>query len=117
MINWARAHEAELISFIRELVVCESPSDSPEGLKRFMDLFADALGGDAKCKRVDTHLLCEFKLPGRKKEGQILALGHGDTVWPIGTLQIMPFRHEGGRLWGPGVLDMKAGLAMFVFAM
>lgn len=117
MINWARAHEAELISFIRELVVCESPSDSPEGLKRFMDLFADALGGDAKCKRVDTHLLCEFKLPGRKKQGQILALGHGDTVWPNGTLQIMPFRHEGGRLWGPGVLDMKAGLAMFVFAM
>ncbi|MDP9170542.1 MAG: M20 family metallopeptidase, partial [Acidobacteriota bacterium] len=40
-----------------------------------------------------------------------------DTVWPLGTLQTMPFREAKGRLWGPGVLDMKAGLAFFVFAM
>ena len=55
-------------------------------------------------------------LPGRKKTGQILALGHSDTVWPMGTLRIMPFREADGRLWGPGVLDMKAGIAFFLFA-
>jgi glutamate carboxypeptidase len=38
-------------------------------------------------------------------------------VWPMGTLRSMPFRQEKGRLWGPGVLDMKSGLAFFVFAM
>jgi glutamate carboxypeptidase len=43
-------------------------------------------------------------------------LGHSDTVWPMGTLRSMPFRQEKARLWGPGVLDMKSGLAFFVFA-
>jgi glutamate carboxypeptidase len=57
-----------------------------------------------------------FELPGKKKEGQILALGHSDTVWPLGTLASMPFRRKHGRLWGPGVLDMKAGIAMFLYA-
>jgi glutamate carboxypeptidase len=63
------------------------------------------------------HVRCEFALPGSKKEGRILALGHSDTVWPLGTLRTMPFRQARGRLWGPGVLDMKAGLVFFVFAM
>ena len=62
------------------------------------------------------HLVCEFALPGKRKSGQILALGHSDTVWPMGTLRSMPFRQADGRLWGPGVLDMKAGIAFFIFA-
>ncbi|MCU1326813.1 MAG: peptidase dimerization domain protein [Bryobacterales bacterium] len=117
MRNWAKAQQPQIIALIRDLVNCESPSDSPAGLKRFMELFADSVAGEAKCRRLGTHLLVEFKLPGRKKDGQVLALGHGDTVWPEGTLRTMPFRHEKGRLWGPGTLDMKGGLAKFVFAM
>ena len=46
-----------------------------------------------------------------------MALGHSDTVWPLGTLKKMQVHVAAGRLWGPGVLDMKAGLAFFVFAM
>jgi glutamate carboxypeptidase len=42
----------------------------------------------------------------------VLLLGHLDTVWPLGTLKAMPFRTGEGRLWGPGTLDMKAGVAM-----
>jgi glutamate carboxypeptidase len=62
-------------------------------------------------------MTAEFAPRGLKKNGQILVLGHSDTVWPIGTLATMPFRQERGRLWGPGVLDMKSGLAFFIFAM
>src|ERR1700733_11194205 len=62
-------------------------------------------------------LRLEFELPGERKEGQVLALGHSDTVWPLGTVKNMPVNVADGRLWGPGVLDMKAGLAFFVFAM
>jgi glutamate carboxypeptidase len=86
-------------------------------LARFNELLADSLGDAAVCKKSGTHLLCEFRLPGKTNRSQILALGHGDTVWPLGTLKSMPFRNAEGRLWGPGVLDMKAGLVLFIFAM
>ena len=110
---------SKIISFLRELVECESPSDDPAAIARFTSLFADRVGDIATCRMVGTHLQCEFNLPGprRWKPGQIFALGHSDTVWPMGTLRQMPWREEQGRLWGPGVLDMKAGLAFFVFAM
>ena len=109
----------EVLAFIRELVECESPSDDPAAIARFTSLFAERVRDIANCRMIGTHLQCEFDLPGRRrpKPGQILALGHSDTVWPMGTLARMPWREENGRLWGPGVLDMKAGLAFFVFAM
>lgn len=122
-LEWIHERQNQIVSLIRQMVECESPSDSPEAVNRFVELIGDTLAGVA---RVETfhgganygrHLRAEFELPGRKKSGQILALGHSDTVWPMGTLKIMPFREADGRLWGPGVLDMKAGVAFFLFAM
>ena len=49
-------------------------------------------------------------------EGQLLLLGHFDTVWPVGQLERMPVRRDGGRLYGPGVFDMKAGIALGMLA-
>jgi glutamate carboxypeptidase len=106
-----------VIQLIRRMVECESPSDSPAAVKRFQELFADEVSGEAACRNDGANLVCRFRLPGRGKTGQVLALGHADTVWPLGTLKTMTFRRAQGRLWGPGVLDMKAGLAIFVFAM
>ncbi len=104
------------------MVEIESPSDDPKAINQFLDWMAAEVHGMAKVKVVKAgptygnHLLIEFGLPG-KKTGQITALGHSDTVWPMGTLKSMPFREADGRLWGPGVLDMKAGLAFFLGAM
>jgi glutamate carboxypeptidase len=111
-----------MVATIREFVECESPSDDPAAVNRFVDLVASRASGMARSKtlpggRFGKHLRCEFELPGRKKDGRILVLAHSDTVWPMGTLAAMPFREEKGRLWGPGVLDMKAGIAFFLFAM
>ena len=107
-----------MISCIRQLVECESPSDDPSSIDRFTKLFGRMLGDIAKVRTYPgKHMRCEFLLPGSRREGQILALGHSDTVWPLGTLKTMPFRQSLGRLWGPGVLDMKAGLVFFAFAM
>lgn len=112
----ARLKQKEMISCIRELVECESPSDHPD--RRIVPKLIHMVRGIA---RVGVwpggHIRCEFVLPGSKKDGQILALGHSDTVWPLGTLKTMPFRQSRGRLWGPGVLDMKAGLVFFAYAM
>lgn len=116
------AKQNSLIALLREMVECESPSDDPAAVDRFGELLADRFAGLGKVRRVNgrphgKHLLCEFSLPGRRKQGQVLALGHLDTVWPVGTLKTMPWRRANGRLYGPGVLDMKAGLGFFLFAM
>ena len=111
-----------MTALIRRLVECESPSDDAPAVNRFVDLLAAESGDIARTSAVPggafgKHLRCEFRLPGKKKAGQILVLGHSDTVYPRGTLASMPFRHRGGRLYGPGVLDMKGGLAFFLHAM
>src|SRR5438270_2610841 len=121
ILLYLQQRQREITSLIRQFAECESPSDSPEAVNRFVDVVADSVSGFARAKTVAAkgfgkHLVCEMRLPGRKKSGQVLVLGHADTVWPMGTLRTMPFREAGGRLWGPGVLDMKAGIAFFIFA-
>jgi len=110
-----------MLDLIGRFVTCESPSDDRAAVDRFVDLVCDTMAPVARVEtfpggRFGRHLVAEMKLPGRKKSGQILALGHSDTVWPVGTLRDMPFRNHRGRVCGPGVLDMKAGIAFFVFA-
>jgi glutamate carboxypeptidase len=122
-----RFPQKQVIATIREFVECESPSDDPASVNRFVDLLAETVKDVARIKTYPggkvrgKHIRCEFLLPGTKagagKSGQILALGHSDTVWPLGTLRTMPFRQAQGRLWGPGVFDMKAGLVFFIYAM
>src|SRR4051794_33448747 len=122
VLAWAQSQQDSLVLFLRELVECESPSDDPDAIGRWVDLFSARVGDIARIRRIrgrdghGPHLMCEFRLPGRGKEGQLLVLGHSDTVYPAGTLRSMPFRSDGGRLYGPGVFDMKGGLAMLVFA-
>ena len=124
ILAYARKNQADIIGMIRELVECESPSDHSPSVNRFVDLLASKVDGWAKARtypggRFGRHLRCEFVLPGTRKsrEGGILALAHSDTVWPLGTLAQMPFMQKKGRLWGPGVLDMKSGIVFFLFAL
>ena len=117
----AQTHAPEIVALIRRFVECESPSDSPAAVNRFVELVSDTVAPFAAVKtfpggRFGKHLVAGMKLPGRKKSGQVMALGHSDTVWPLGTLASMPFREADGRIWGPGVFDMKAGIAFFIFA-
>jgi glutamate carboxypeptidase len=122
-LRYAREKQKDIIASIREFVECESPSDHPPSVNRFVDLMAERVKDIAKVRtlpggsKFGKHLRCEFQIGAGKKRGQILALGHSDTVWPMGTLAGMPYREGRGRLWGPGVLDMKAGLVFFIFAM
>jgi glutamate carboxypeptidase len=121
-LAFAEAKQPAIVAFIRELARCESPSDQPQAVNRLVNLLAARLDGAVNVKtlpggRFGHHLRCEFKLAGAKSDqGKILVLAHSDTVWPLGTLAQMPLREEQGRLWGPGVLDMKSGIAFFIFA-
>ncbi len=109
-----------MIGLIRELVECESPSDSPEQVNRFVDLLIEKTSDIAEAQTFadgvfGRHLLLRFDVGGGAGR-PIMGLGHSDTVWPVGTLGRIPFRQQDGRLWGPGVLDMKAGLVFFIYA-
>ncbi len=110
-----------IVEWIGQLVKLESPTNDKAAVDRAGEFVADRLSPLAKVKLhrqkgYGHHLRAEFKLPGRPKKGQLLALGHLDTVWEAGTIHRMPFRRKNGRLWGPGVFDMKTGIAMLVFA-
>src|SRR5215831_16014519 len=99
LLKHARTHLREIVSTIREFVECESPSDDPRAIERFVDLLVLRAGAERVRKFPGGHVRLNFKLPGRRKTGRILALGHSDTVWPLGTLREMPVREYRGRLW------------------
>ncbi len=117
VLRWARRNQSAIIDTIREFVECESPSDSPADVRRFLDLVYSACRRASARRTPEGGLIVKFTPSGRPKNVRWLVLGHADTVWPAGTLRTMSFRRARGRLWGPGVLDMKSGLAFFVYAM
>jgi len=121
-----------LLDTIETLARLESPSDDKAAVDRCGAALAarlEAIGGRVtrlpQTRRGD-HLRAEFStsIPaggdGGHQEGrrsaQILLLGHFDTVWPVGTLERMPLMRANGRLHGPGVFDMKAGIAIAMLA-
>ena len=121
ILEWMQARQGEIVEWIRGLVEIESPSWDEAAVTRagnYVTAMADGLGKVSRT-RLEGYgdlLRIEPELPGGAKDGQILALGHLDTVYPAGTLATMPCREGQGRLWGPGVFDMKAGVAYFLFA-
>ena len=110
------AGEGRLKARLRELVAVESPSEDKAAVDRAGELvagWAEALGGKVKRHRQKAFGdVLELRFGTRSKRGRVLLLGHLDTVWPMGTLAKVPWRESEGRLWGPGVLDMKAGVVM-----
>ena len=123
LLAGARRKETELVVRVRRLVEAESPSDDKAAVDACVALAA------AECRtlsgRVKLHRqrafgdVLEARFGPRSKAGaekSVLLLGHLDTVWPLGTLKTMPCRVRDGRLWGPGTLDMKAGVAMALTA-
>ncbi len=120
ILAYMRERETEIIALIRTLVEIESPTGDKAAVDRMGDAAATAAEDIARVTRFaqlehGDHLRLEFEVPSQA-EGQVLGLGHIDTVWAVGTLQRMPWRQAGGRLWGPGVFDMKAGVAYLIFA-
>ncbi len=112
MIAGTAVGVGQLLSDIGELVGCESPSDDLDAVARSADVVA-ALGerilGVAPERIViegRTHLRWRFGAP------RVLLLGHHDTVWPLGSLDRLPFSVADGVLRGPGCFDMKTGVVM-----
>jgi len=121
-VRAARRQKTATVELIERLAGCESPSGSPDAVNELVNLLVSETKDIAWAERSETKgfgdvLRLNFALASASSERKrILALGHSDTVWPKGTLPSMPVKRSKGRLWGPGVLDMKSGLAFLVTA-
>ena len=114
----------QMLSVLRKFVLAESPSLE----KNPADRCCAIVGAEwrklgvrveriAQRQRGD-HLRIEWSSRGRTRlSGQLLVLGHYDTVYATGTLAKMPFRIRGGKVHGPGTFDMKAGIVQALFAL
>ena len=142
LLREARARESAMVRLLRRFVRCESPSCDKAAVDRFGAVVAREWrrrGAEVKILKQrlrGDHLRVEMAAGtgrgvvkdhgsgfGRHEKrsedlggGQILVLGHLDTVYPVGTIAKMPFRVAGGKAWGPGTFDMKGGLVLALAA-
>jgi glutamate carboxypeptidase len=114
VLRFCETEQAWLLETIRALVTIESPTHNKEAVDRCgreLQRRLESLG--ARVTRhpqeaVGDHLRAEWG----SGERQVLLLGHFDTVWDLGQVEAMPLREMDGRLHGPGVYDMKAGIGL-----
>ncbi len=131
LMRLLKRREKEMVATLRRFIECESPSADKAAVDRFGEVVAAEWGKRGAAVRVirqretGNHVRAEIAAGGFSgkrqassggRTGQILILGHLDTVYPVGTLRTMPFRVAGGRAFGPGTFDMKGGLVLALFA-
>jgi glutamate carboxypeptidase len=116
------SREREMVRVLRSIVEIESPSLDKASVDRCGARVASEFrrrGGDVRILRDARRgnlVRVEIGASTSPEAGQILVLGHLDTVYPIATLRRMPFRVADGRAWGPGTFDMKGGIVLALFA-
>ncbi|HEX2342621.1 MAG TPA: M20 family metallopeptidase [Vicinamibacterales bacterium] len=114
LATWCESQSDWIVETAEALGRLESPSTDKAAVDRCGEELAarlGAIGGRVERLRRENagdHLRAEFGRGDR----QVLLLGHFDTVWPVGQIARMPIRREAGRLHGPGIFDMKAGIAL-----
>ena len=113
----------QMLETLRELTLLESPSLEKHPADRCCGFLANqwmlrgALVELLKQKHRGDHLRVVWPPSLPRTSGQLLILGHYDTVYPTGTLSRMPFRIASGKAFGPGAFDMKAGIVQALFAL
>ncbi|HEY0099954.1 MAG TPA: M20 family metallopeptidase [Pyrinomonadaceae bacterium] len=114
--------ESEMLSFMRALVEAESPSGDLDGSHAVVSLLAGAareIGLETEVTfeydpAYGTHLLIRAFGEHKTDAPATLILGHTDTVHSRGSTQARPWREEDGRIYAPGIFDMKANCALAV---
>ena len=118
--NYVSEHKADFLSLIQSLVEIETPSDQPETFSMIWEILSEQFEDLSysvthfEGEKTAGQLLCKPKDFDPSRPTQLI-LGHCDTVWDIGTLNEMPFTIEDEFAAGPGIYDMKSGIAMMIF--
>jgi len=122
LFDWLREREAAIVRLLGRMVDIESPSHDEAAVDRFGRMIAAEWrrrGARVRLLRQresGSHVRAEMQLGQGRPEGQLLVLGHLDTVYPLGTVAKTPFRVARGLAWGPGTFDMKGGHAIALAA-
>ena len=122
LLEWLLPRKAAMTRLLGHFVSAESPSFDKAAVDRFGRIVAaewrrrGARVTLLRQRERGDHLRAEWNPLGNKARGQILVLGHLDTVYGLGTLERMPFRMSRGRAYGPGTFDMKGGLVIALSA-
>lgn len=119
--SYLKQQEVSFVDLLKRLTECESPTSQPDTLAEPFSILRDEF------EELD---FATTFFAGQSSGGQLYArpseksarsyqllVGHCDTVWPVGTLEEMPFDRDGNVVSGPGTYDMKAGLTMIIFAL
>lgn len=119
LISYLESQIPEYLKLLQRFVELESPSfEHKEASDRCAGFLEEIFGGlGFQMKRLPQKT-CGDHVYGELGTGprSVLFVGHYDTVYPVGTLKTMPFRVDGDKAFGPGVLDMKGGIIMAYFA-
>ena len=116
-------HQDEMLRMLRRMVEAESPSTNKAAVDRcskMVGVILQTMGAQVRVcpsRQTGNHLRAEFRFHSGRSAGQILLLGHMDTVWEPGTIAHMPFQIKKGRAYGPGIFDMKSGIVVTLFAL
>jgi glutamate carboxypeptidase len=110
----------EMLKLTRALVETESPSGYLEGSRAVVGLLEDAARkseGVSSIERIESpgygeHLRIRAFGDVNEAHGSVLLIGHTDTVHPVSSIRERPWREEDGRIYGPGIFDMKANCAL-----
>ena len=123
LLDWLVPQLPNMLRTLETFVRTESPSTE----KAAADVCAQVIAAEWSKRRVRVESLEQKHrgahlriacVPGNTKpRSQLLVLGHYDTVYASGTLAKIPFRTAAGRVYGPGVFDMKAGIVQALFAL
>ncbi len=112
----------DMKSLLKQLVEIESPSSDKAAVDRVgarVAAEARSLGAQVEIvpnAEMGDHVISRFLPADGRTDGGLLLLCHMDTVFPLGTLESMPYREADGKIFGPGVLDMKAGIVISLAA-
>ncbi|OPJ57036.1 M20 family metallopeptidase [Alkalithermobacter paradoxus] len=110
------------LDMLKSLVNVDSGSSNILGVNKVLEIIQNKfkqLGGNYEIQIIPQKKCGNHIVINRKGSifGKILLLGHMDTVFQDGTVQKRPFKIEGDKAFGPGIIDMKAGITSIYFAL